>query len=79
MEEYTKEEIIMASREANTDIMEGRKCFPTEHRELRNIQSGGWNPYEMVQEVRKYKLTVEFLETHGYLKKIKINRNKIGK
>lgn len=64
---YTKEEIIIASREASIDIMEGKRCFPTEHRELKNVQSGGWNPYEIIQEIRKYKLTVDFLETHGYL------------
>ena len=66
---YTREEIIIASRQANADIMEGKKCFPTEHRELRIVQSGSWNPYEMIQEVRKYKITVDFLEIQGYLKK----------
>lgn len=66
---YTREEIITASRQANSDIMEGRKTFPTEHRELKIVQSGSWNPYEMIQEVRKYKLTIEFLEKNEYLKK----------
>jgi hypothetical protein len=65
---YTQKEIIEASRLAWTDLNEGRLVFPTEHREIKIVQSGNWNPYENVQEARKYRINEELLKKYGYLK-----------
>ncbi|MGL5903178.1 MAG: hypothetical protein ACRCZO_10880, partial [Cetobacterium sp.] len=62
---YTQKEIIEASRLASTDLNEGRLVLPTEHREIRIIQSGNWNPYENIQEARKYRLNEELLKKYG--------------
>lgn len=64
---YSKEEIEEASKKAYLDIVKG-KFFKTEFREIKIVQNGNSNPFEVIQETLKYKLDIPFLEKNGYLK-----------